>query len=123
MDLRTYWLAVRSRVCSNCIDGDGWGNCRLDKAIECPVPMFLLRVVDLLNRSGRDSLQEYVTELRAIVCSRCSHQFENGTCSLRQEIDCPLDRYFPHVIEAVEAVNRRLQMQTLEDRGDEMDRE
>jgi hypothetical protein len=114
-----YRLAVRARVCPSCIDGGGWGDCLLDSSVECPVQSFLPQVVDLVTRSGPGSVQEYVTELRSIVCSRCAHRFEDGACSLRQELECPLDRHFPQVIEAVERVNRRLRMQAEEARGDD----
>ena len=107
MEIGHYWLAVRARVCSTCIDGDGWGNCRLDRGIECPLPAVLPRFVELVMRSSTGSLGEYEPDLRAIVCSHCAYRNANGTCRQSRENDCALDRRFAEILEAVEGVDRR----------------
>lgn len=115
-----YWLAVRAGICSNCVDGDVWGDCRLDGAIQCPVPSYLLSVADLVKRGGIESMHDYSGDIRAIVCSQCQQQWGNGRCGMREEIDCPLERYFPQIVEAIERVNRRKAVHAREDWSDDI---
>lgn len=105
MDLQDYHDAIRERVCTRCIDGDGEGNCRLQSSTECPLMMHLPMIVNAVNRVSSDRVEDYVSELRAIVCTQCSHQTADGRCTLRTFVECGLDRYFPLVVEAIESVN------------------
>ena len=105
MEYQPYWQAIRAKVCAKCIDGDGFGNCRLDPAIECALKLYLPLIVEAVSRATSDDMEGYVRELRAITCAQCSQQSVNGYCLLRKEVDCALDRYFPLVVEAIEEVN------------------
>ncbi len=105
MELQEYWQAIRTNVCTKCLDGDGYGNCRLDPAIECALQNYLPLIVNAVSRIESDQMDDYVRELRAIMCAQCKYQSANGYCVLRSEVDCPLDRYFPLVVEAIEEVN------------------
>jgi hypothetical protein len=51
----------------------------------------------------------YVNSLRRNVCALCDEQKEDGTCRKRDQLECALDRYFPIVIEVVEATNAELE--------------
>lgn len=105
MEYQSYWPSIREKVCTKCVDGDGFGNCRLDPAIECALQKYLPLIVDAVNRVRSDEMEDYVRELRAITCAQCSQQSVNGYCLLRKEVDCALDRYFTLVVEAIEEVN------------------
>ena len=107
MKPRDYWQAIHEKVCMNCIDSDGHGNCRLDPAVECALQMHLPLIIQVVNKITSSSMDDYVRELRAIVCNRCKYETVNGTCGLRAEVDCALDRYFPLVVQAIEEVNRQ----------------
>ena len=120
-EFRLYWLSVRAAVCTACIDGDGFGSCNLDSSIECPVRAFLLQVADLVGRAGGSLVDEYASDLRAIVCSNCLNKTGGGVCSLRGEIACPLMQYFDDILGAVERVNRRLAIHARHDWDDESD--
>ena len=119
-EFERYWLAVRAGICSKCTDGDIWGVCHLDQAVQCPVPAFLLSVAELVRQGGVKTMQGYETDIRAIVCSRCQQQWGNGRCGMREEVDCPLERYFPQVIEAIERVHHRQQVHAREDWSDDI---
>jgi hypothetical protein len=103
--LERYWEAVRRKVCERCIDGDGTGNCRLTPGEECALQNHFAEVVHAVLSVKSNQVQPYVDALRLDVCGRCRQQAADGTCTLRTQLDCGLDRYFPLVIEAIEAVH------------------
>ncbi len=105
MELQEYWEAIRTKVCSNCINSDGYANCRLDPTMQCALQPYLALIVKAVNRVRSDRLDDYVSEVRAIVCAQCKYQSLTGKCLLRTELDCALDRYFPLVVEAIEELN------------------
>jgi hypothetical protein len=70
--------------------------------------MHLPLIINAVNRVSSDRVEDYVSELRAIVCTQCMHQSAEGKCGLRTFLECGLDRYFPLVIEAIESVNEQL---------------
>lgn len=107
MELQEYWQAISEKICIKCIDGDGHGNCRIDPAIECALQKYLPMIVHAVERVNSDEVSDYVVELRGIVCAQCTHQTINGKCTLREDVDCALDRYFPLVIDAIEEVKIR----------------
>ncbi|HEX9657416.1 MAG TPA: hypothetical protein VGB89_10945 [Bacteroidota bacterium] len=107
--LDRYWEAVRRMVCEKCIDGDGTGNCRLTPGQECALQNHLPEVVRTVLSVKSSQVQPYVDALRVGACSVCNQQAPDGTCTLRTQLDCGLDRYFPLVIEAIEAVNLELE--------------
>lgn len=105
MNQQLYADTIRDAVCLRCIDGDGNGNCRIDPAITCPIQRYLPLIVTAVGRVKSESMDEYVAELRGIVCAQCSYQSAAGRCGMRAQVDCALDRYFPLVVEAIETVN------------------
>jgi hypothetical protein len=105
-DIDRYWEAVRRKVCETCIDGDGAGNCRLTPGQECALQNHFPEVLRTVLSVNSTQVQPYVDALRLDVCTVCQHQAPGGTCTLRTQLDCGLDRYFPLVIDAIEAVNR-----------------
>jgi len=105
--LEEYWEAVTARVCAKCIDGDGAGNCRLTAADACGLKLHFPKIVETVLSVQSDRMEPYVQELRRIVCANCAHQSPDGKCSFRSDLDCGLDRYFPLIVEAIEAVHER----------------
>jgi hypothetical protein len=96
--------AVQERVCANCIDSDGYGTCRLSASQQCAVTLYLPKIVETVLSVQSERMDPYVQELRRVVCGQCTHQSADGKCSLRTELECGLDRYFPLVVEAIEEV-------------------
>lgn len=105
MELQQYWNAIKSHVCRKCIDSDGFGNCLIDPSIDCTLGLYLPKVVDIVNRIHSDTIDAYIDELRARVCPECKYQTATGTCVLRPSVECPLDRYFPLVVQIIEATS------------------
>ncbi len=104
VDIHRTWHAIRERVCVRCLDGDGFGNCRLDASLDCPLREYFPKIIPLIQQIKSESIDEYARELRQIICAECQYQSVSGTCNLRDEVECALDRYFPLVIESIEAV-------------------
>jgi hypothetical protein len=49
----------------------------------------------------------YEEELRKRVCFHCKNQTSDGRCSLRENVECTLDRYFPLIVEVIEETQMR----------------
>ncbi|MFQ5797201.1 MAG: hypothetical protein ACE5H0_00750 [Bacteroidota bacterium] len=108
MKLEPYWEAVRHKVCANCVDGDGKGNCKLSGENWCGLQEHFPLIVQVVKNVHSDSLGEYIVALRDIVCAQCRHQSPDGLCRYRQAVDCGLDRYFPMVVQAIEEAELKL---------------
>jgi hypothetical protein len=104
MDLEKYRKAVYGKVCSHCIDLGESGKCTLEGDLKCGVELYLEKIIDVVKSVKSDKLDDYVKALREQVCSHCKDQSPDGTCQLREDVDCGLDRYFVLVVEAVEEV-------------------
>jgi hypothetical protein len=116
-DLDKYWQAVQGRVCRKCVDGDGHGNCRISDQEECGLKLHFPRIVETVLSMRSSTLEPYVNALRQNVCTHCQHQLPDGTCKVRADIDCGLDRYFPMVIEAIEGARSQTE-NAIESSGD-----
>ena len=106
-----YWEALQSKVCAKCLDGDGKGGCRIAPDQECAMKKYFPQVLETVNSMYSTSIAPYVTQLRSKVCAVCTHQSDEGKCTLRDEVDCALDRYFPLIVQAIEEVqwHKRIQ--------------
>lgn len=113
-NLERYWDAVRLRVCTKCIDGDGYGNCRLTGEESCGLKLHFPRIVETVLSVMSDKMDLYIEALRRNVCAYCKHRSSVGTCMFRINVDCGLDRYFPLVVEAIEEVNESVAKPFLE---------
>lgn len=105
--LEEYWDAVSAKVCGNCIDSDGFENCRLTGEQACGLKIHFPKVVETVLSVKGDRIEPYIDALRKNVCAFCRHQSPNGTCSFRRNLDCGLDRYFPLVVNTIEDVRVR----------------
>lgn len=105
-ELQPYWQAIRQQVCVRCLDGDGHGNCRLDGALVCTLETHLPRIIQVVKTISSGALEDYIRELRLITCAQCHYQTVQGTCLVREDVDCQIDRYFPLVVSAIESVDQ-----------------
>lgn len=109
--MQEYLDAIHSRVCTVCLDAVMLGNrfvrCGLPAGRKCPVEVYLPQVLEVLESVDSPLIEDYVPELRNKVCAFCEHA-AGDFCALRVQADCPLDRYFALVAEAVDEVRTRL---------------
>ena len=103
MDIQRAWQAVEQEVCSMCPDGNGEGGCRRHPAVDCAIRQYFPLICNAVLRILPGNRNEYVRELRAIVCAQCRHQGAQGYCSLRSQVDCAVERRFEFVVEAIES--------------------
>ena len=101
-----YWKLIEEKVCSHCIDADRHGHCRLGGEEECAVKRFFPGILGVIESVSSDSMEPYEAALRRSICTSCVHQSPEGVCSVRDEVECALDRYFPMIVEAIEEARK-----------------
>lgn len=106
------WQALQERVCVKCLDGNGRGDCRIAGDGFCALKAFLPTIVEIVSSVQSTSILPYEEQLRLKVCGRCKNQSTDGRCVLREHVDCALDRYFPLIVEVIEATQRRASLRT-----------
>ena len=106
-----YWQAVSAKVCVKCIDGDSNGHCRIGDERECGLNTHFPKIVETILAVESERLEPYLHALRQNVCADCLHQSTDGTCTVRTQVDCPLDRYFPMIIDVIQGVRAQLDEQ------------
>jgi hypothetical protein len=95
------WSEVELEVCRVCIDSVG-GVCSGIQSDRCALKKRFAGVVDAIASVTSVAYGPYVEALREKVCAECEHRFAEGRCSVRDNVECALDRYYPLVIDAVE---------------------
>ena len=115
--LSEYRQAVSAAICAKCIDGDRNGSCRIGIQQECAVMTHLPKIVDAVFSVESEKLEPYIAALRKNVCATCQYEGTNGTCNVRNRIDCALDRYFPMIVETLQETRSHITLtkKTMED--------
>lgn len=93
---------LRQKICAICVDRNADGTCTLNQQHECALFDRLPRIVRAISRVSSNKIDDYVTAIREDVCVDCIHQALDGSCSLREEVRCVLDRYLLLIIGALE---------------------
>ena len=106
-DQQKYLREIQAIVCHKCIDSDGKGNCLLSRDTECAMKLFFPQIVEAVRSTYSTSMETYERALREKVCSVCAHQTHDGICSLRNDVECALDRYFPLLVQRIESLDHR----------------
>ena len=104
--LQEYLDVIRRNVCTVCLDGRDDRSCGLSGRT-CAIESHLPGLVRALSSIESAKLEDYETEIRAQVCSKCLEQDAAGRCELRDKGNCALDAYLTLVLDAVEEVNLR----------------
>lgn len=105
MNYNKYREAIHEKVCKRCIELAEDGVCGLTGHDQCGVELHLPDIVKVVQSVKSLQLKDYVEELRKVVCGKCKNKNMDGTCQLRSDADCGLDRYFELVVEAIEEVD------------------
>ena len=96
--------ALRRRVCSVCIDRNVDGTCDLEERHECVLFDRLPQIAQSISRVRSDKVDDYVVAIRKNICDSCIHQNADGSCEVRDEVRCTLDRYLIPIIDVIEEV-------------------
>jgi hypothetical protein len=97
-----YWEALQSRICSKCADGNGQGGCMIAPGRTCALKTFLPQILEAVNAVYSSSIAPYEEQLRKKVCGRCAESKADGSCAIRDDVECALDRYFPLIVQVLE---------------------
>jgi len=101
-----YLFEVKARVCSMCSQSNEDGACSISGTQKCTVERHLPRIVEVSHTVEGDNADDYIGAFRLYVCKDCRADGEHD-CTDRDNDACGLDKYFPLVLEAIEAVERR----------------
>ena len=102
-----YEDAIKRHVCAHCIDFGEDKVCHSVDPEGCAVFRYLPELVSIAGQLNELKVEPYLQTVRDHVCMNCKNQIA-GKCSLRDAVDCGLDRYLPLVIDAVEEVQARV---------------
>lgn len=102
-----YWEAIQNKVCVKCLEGDGTGACLIARDRACAVKKYFPVLLDVIQSTFSTSIEPYEAQLRNKICGHCVHQSPDGVCSLRNEVECALDRYFPWIVQVIEELQVR----------------
>ncbi len=109
MKLNAYEQAVKQYVCSRCIDFGEDGACHSSDPEGCAVFRFLPELIDIAAKIQDQRISHYLHCVRQEVCAYCRNQHPGEKCSVRDSLDCALDRYLPMILDALEHVPAQAQ--------------
>jgi hypothetical protein len=98
-----YLEAIKNNVCTHRIDADQFGNCRISPDRICAIESNYDRIVKSILATKGDRYADYVAGLRENVCENCSYG-TSKECNDRDHVECPLDRYYPMIVDVIEEV-------------------
>ena len=93
---------VRAQVCSVCSDRLDNGTCGLEKPSDCALFRSFPQVAEAIRSVKSDDIGDYIRAIREKVCSICSGQHADGSCTPRAEVRCALDAYAVLIVGALE---------------------
>lgn len=94
--------ALRRRICNVYVDRNLQGRSDLDEEHEATLFNNLPRIVQSISRVHSDKMEDYTAAIREDICAECVHQRLDGSCKLREEVRCVLDRYLLLIVETIE---------------------
>lgn len=94
---------LRERICPVCVEALPDGSCGLPPQYPCSMFRHLDRVIDTVTGTRSDSMDLYVERLRTVVCANCRLDAASGDCGQPDDQICPMDTYFPLIVEIIEA--------------------
>jgi hypothetical protein len=93
---------VRDRICAVCSDRKVDGSCGLESPPDCALFRLFPQVAQAIQSTNSDNIQDYINAIRRDVCTVCAAQLSDGSCDLRQQVQCALDAYLLLIVEAIE---------------------
>jgi hypothetical protein len=93
---------VRDKICRVCSDRTVDGNCGLEQPSACALFRLFPQVAQAIQSVDSDEINDYIAAIRAGVCSLCQEEMPDGSCEVRQQVQCSLDAYLLLVVDAIE---------------------
>ncbi len=99
-----YLSSIRGKVCAFCLERTAEGTCGLSSPNVCPIEQFLPQIVDVVHSVEGNIMKNYVKALRTDVCGHCPNR-DHAMCPFERSANCPLNRYFAIVVDAIDEVD------------------
>jgi hypothetical protein len=99
---------VRNRICSVCTERTTGGECGLEEDSSCALFRLFPQVAQAIQSVDSNDIHQYIDAIRSNVCSVCQEQARDGSCEVRQQVQCALDAYLVLVVEAIEEATGRI---------------
>jgi hypothetical protein len=64
-------------------------------------------VARAIQSVASDDIHQYIEAIRRNVCTVCEQQARDGSCEVREQVQCALDAYLLLVVEAIEEATGR----------------
>lgn len=93
---------MREELCPRCVRFTADRRCSLPSDRECSLFRNLAEVVAIVRDTRGETMAVYERPLRESVCAACHYEDDHGSCTMRNELDCALDTYFPLIVEVIE---------------------
>ena len=106
---------VRNRICRVCTERTTEGQCGMEDPSHCALFRLFPQVAQAIQSVMSDDIREYIAAIRCNVCSVCEEQARDGSCEVRQQVQCALDAYLPLVVDAIEDATGRIFNRTVID--------
>jgi hypothetical protein len=94
--------ALRKQICSVCIEAQPDGSCGLPAQYPCALFRHLERVINIVTGTSSDTMAAYAAQMRQVICKNCRLDESSGDCGRPDDQVCPLDIYYPLVVEIIE---------------------
>ena len=98
---------VRRRICGVCTERTTEAQCGLENPSNCALFRLFPQVAQAIQSVTSDDIRQYVDAIRRNVCSACEEQARDGSCEVRQQVQCALDAYLALVVDAIEEATGR----------------
>jgi hypothetical protein len=102
-ELQEYLAEIRKEVCSRCVERPAGGPPCVPLGKECGVEMHLPELIEAVHQVHSDSIVPYLECNREHICEHCTLYGNVDVCP------CPMDTLAVLVVQAIEAVDERLQ--------------
>jgi hypothetical protein len=99
---------VRNRICGVCTERTTEGQCGLESPSNCALFRLFPQVAQAIQSVTSDDIHQYIEAIRRNVCSVCEEQVRDGSCEVRQQVQCALDAYLLLVVDAIEEATGRI---------------
>jgi hypothetical protein len=91
-----------------CTERTNEGDCGLENASNCALFRLFPQVAQAIQSVMSDDIRQYIEAIRCNVCSVCREQSRDGSCEVRQQVQCALDAYLALVVDAIEDATGRI---------------
>jgi hypothetical protein len=98
---------VRNRICNVCTERTTAGQCGLENPSGCALFRLFPQVAQAIQSVDSNDIHQYIDAIRSNVCTVCQEQARDGSCEVRQQVQCALDAYLLLVVEAIEEATGR----------------